>query len=136
MINYLTATAEEGLQNVYTPLSMKAHFIFCLIATALYLVQFYRRGSWHYLLIMFAVDLTFATQLSFCQTSSVVSILALVEIVLLALALLFYVKFTREKKTVKIEPDDEERKAKCNVEKAQRLEQSRPVDNAFEDEDE
>ena len=58
----LLANNATGMQNVYTPLPFKVHFIFCIIATLLYLVQFYRKRSAYYLLIMAAIDLTFVTQ--------------------------------------------------------------------------
>ena len=63
-------SATQGLQNVYTPFPFKMHLGFCIIATILYLIQFYRRGSFHYLVLMAAIDLTFLTQTTICNDGS------------------------------------------------------------------
>lgn len=132
------ATVTEGLQNVYTPLPLKIHFILCIIATVVYLMQFYRRGSWHYLMLMIAFDLTFITQTSLCRSSSAVGILAIAEAAVLAAAIVLYVSFTRAQKAMKaaenaeIDEAEERRKA---AEKAQTAEDKKIVDNAFSDAD-
>jgi thiol:disulfide interchange protein len=134
----ILAAASQGMQNVYTPLSLKAHFIFCIAATAVYLLQFYRRGSWHYLLIMAAVDATFATQTSLCKTSGSIAVLGLVEIVLLIFAAVFYAKYAREQKAAEAAENaeaDEENERRHNAEKIQRAHDKQIVDNAFEDGD-
>ena len=63
MINTITMASDQ-MQNVYTPLPMLPHFVFCLIATIVYFAQYYRRGSLHYLLLLAACDLTFVTQIN------------------------------------------------------------------------
>lgn len=132
------ATVTEGLQNVYTPLPLKIHFILCIIATVVYLMQFYRRGSWHYLMLMIAFDLTFITQTSLCRSSSAVGILAIAEAAVLAAAIVLYVSFTRAQKAMKaaenaeLDKAEERRKA---AEKAQTAEDKKIVDNAFSDAD-
>ena len=69
-----TLAAETAtLQNVYAPLPFKVHMIFCVIATLLYITQFIRKGSYHYLTLMIAIDLTIVTQFT---TKSFVALLA------------------------------------------------------------
>lgn len=141
----ILAQTEQGMQNVYTPLSLKTHFIFCAAATVLYLVLFYRRGSWHYLLTMAAIDLTFATQTSLCQTGSSIKILALIEVILLASSAFFCLRYSKQQKALlKAEnPDGTDEKGKKDekerrnlAEKRQHTEDKKIVDNAFEDGDE
>ena len=50
--------AQEQLQNVYVPLPLKAHVIFCIIATIVYALEIYRKKSPHYVFMMLAVDAT------------------------------------------------------------------------------
>ncbi len=139
MLEIFSSTAEQGMQNVYTPLSLKTHFIFCILATVLYLVQFYRRGSWHYLFIMAAIDLTFATQTSLCQTAHSVTILGFIEIALLICALIFYIMFAKKRKSALAsvnEQLDEENRRQREADKKAQSQDRHLVDNAFEDKDE
>lgn len=138
----ILAEEVQGMQNVYTPLSLRAHFIFCMIATVLYLALFYRRGSWHYLAVMAAVDATFATQTSLCSTSRSIAVLGVIETVLLVLALVLYIRFKKnqpagEKEAAKLKAAqiDEENERRQNVEKLQQAKDSKFVDGAFEDDD-
>lgn len=135
----ILSSAYQGMQNVYTPLSAKAHFVFCLIATVVYLLQFYRRGSWHYLVIMAAVDVTFVTQTSICRTSGAIAVLGAVEFVLLAFAAVLSIRFSRSQKAaaaVQAEEQarlDEEKERRQTAEKLQRSKDKKIVDNAFDD---
>ncbi|WP_295207518.1 hypothetical protein [Ruminococcus sp.] len=89
-----TLAAESAtLQNVYAPLPFKVHFIFCIIATLLYMTQFMRKRSVHYLIIMVAIDLTIVTQ--FCTESIVIAFLFGIEVILLALAGIFSHKYNK-----------------------------------------
>ncbi len=67
--------------------------IFCVIATLLYITQFIRKGSVHYLIIMTAVDLTLVTQ--FCTENIVIAFLFGLEVILLVLAGIFSHKFSK-----------------------------------------
>ena len=82
-----------ALQNVYAPLPLNVHMIFCVIATLLYITQFIRKGSVHYLIIMTAVDLTLVTQ--FCTENIVIAFLFGLEVILLVLAGIFSHKFSK-----------------------------------------
>lgn len=137
-MDYITVLAEEqGLQSVYTPTSLKVHFVFCIIATVLYLTQFYRRGSWHYIAIMAAIDLTFATQIESFQNQKSIAVLGIIEIVLLALAAVLYFFHSKNHRSAVPEEneDDIAAKKKRTAERIQKNLDSRPVDNAFDDED-
>jgi thiol:disulfide interchange protein len=142
MLELLTSAEAQGLQNVYTPLSLKAHFVFCAVATVLYLTLFYRRGSWHYLAVMAAVDATFATQTSLCTTSRSIAVLGIIEIVLLSLALVLYLQFRKnqpaeQKEAAKkqAEQADEDNERRQLAEKIQKAKDKKFVDSAFDDGD-
>lgn len=134
MIQILAKGAQQ-LQNVYTPLPLSAHFVFCLIATLLYLVQFCRKGSYHYLLLMFAVDATICTQ--FWTSPTAISALGLCEVALLAAAAVLSFRYSKAMKKLNAEKlaeqDSEEKKAK-SVQKAESEKDDKLVDNAFDDE--
>lgn len=134
----ILSSVQQGMQNVYTPLSLKVHFIFCLVATVVYLLQFYRRGSWHYLVIMAAIDITFVTQTSICKTSGAIAALGVIEAVLLVFAAVLYFQFSRkQKEAVKAAEaeQDEENERRRLTEKIQRAKDKKIIDNAFDDND-
>lgn len=85
-----------AMQNVYTPLPMNIHLIFCIIATVVYLAQYARKGAVHYLLLMLAVDLTFVTQI--CTTNAVIGFLFAAEVVLLICSGVFSYRFNKKQK--------------------------------------
>ncbi len=128
--------ANQGLQSVYTPFTFKMHLGFCIIATILYLLQYYRKGSWHYIVLMAAIDLTFVTQTSLCQTGSRVAVLGIVEVALLAIAAVLNYRYSKQLKLKNAEANaaadeqDERRKA---AEREQSEKDGKVVDNAFED---
>ena len=129
-------SAEEGMQNIYTPLGATAHLVFCIIATIVYLLQFYRRGSWHYILIMLAVDLTFLTQTPACKGQSGVAVLGILEALVLVGAFIVYLPYGKKLKAEAAAADAETDKANQRQKQAERSEaekDSKPVDNAFED---
>lgn len=131
--------AVQGLQNVYTPLSFKTHFIFCIIATVVYLLQFYRKGSWHYLIIMAAVDLTFTTQFTAFQNSRALILLGAAEAALLICAGIVYYKFNKKQKAeirAREQALDIENEKKRKVQKLQEKLDSDPVNSAFDDSEE
>lgn len=86
-----------AMQNVYTPLPMNIHLIFCIIATIVYLAQYARKGAVHYLLLMVAVDLTFITQI--CTANAVIGCLFAAEVVLLICSGVFSYKFSKKQKS-------------------------------------
>lgn len=130
----LLANNATGMQNVYTPLPFKVHFIFCIIATLLYLVQFYRKRSAYYLLIMAAIDLTFVTQ--YWSGKPVIYALAAAEIVLIAAAVIASVMYNKKVKAENAEEiaqNEKEQEQKKAAEKLAAENDGKIVDNAFED---
>lgn len=97
-MNFLTGITNTGVQNVHAPLPLMAHILFCLIATALYIVQFKRKGLNYYIYLTIAVDLTLATQ--FYTQDYVILALAVAEIILLVMA---FVSQHKNKKKIKAE---------------------------------
>ena len=100
MLTLLNAAA-EGLQNVYTPFTPKQHLAFCIFGTAIYLIQYYRRGGWHNLLLMLGIDLTYLTQTSLCNTSKTIWYLGAAEIVVLTAAFIFSMRYNKQQKAGK-----------------------------------
>lgn len=136
MLEFLVNNVAAGLQNVYTPIPTRVHFIFCLIATLLYLVQFYRRRSAYYLFIMAAIDITFITQ--YWTTRPVIIGLAIAEVVLIVLAVIssiLYNKRIKLENAAAIEARIQEASAQKEAEEAAAKENKKFVDNAFDDED-
>ncbi len=124
------------MQNVYTPLSTGVHLVFCLIATALYLTMYYRRGSLHYLLLMFAIDATIITQ--FWTSSIAITLLGILEICLIGATIYFYVLYSKKLKAenaAKIAARKEAEERAKAAEKADSEEQKQIVENAFDDGD-
>ncbi len=132
MIEILTQTNQ--MQNVYTPLPLSVHFVFCVLATILYLVQFYRKGASYYLILMSAVDLTIITQ--FWTSSVAICALGIAEAVLLIVSAVKAFSYNKQLKMHRSEiiaqQQEEEAKATA-VEKAQREHDKNTVDNAFDD---
>lgn len=102
MIELMTQTP---MQNVYTPLNFTAHLVFCLIATAVYCTQYYRKKSPHYLLLALAVDGTFLTQIN--TDSWFIMALGVLEIVLLAAAAVFAFRASKAKKAELAQKSDD-----------------------------
>lgn len=133
----LEILARNEMQNVYTPLPLNIHFVFCLIATAIYLVQFYRKGAVHYILLMFAVDATFITQ--FWTTHFAISALAVTEAALLIAAAVLSHRYTKALREVIRQQYEEEKKEAIRAKLMQRMkeeEEKEIVDNAFKDDGE
>ena len=129
--------ARNEMQNVYTPLPLNIHFVFCLIATALYLVQFYRKGAWHYILLMFAVDATFITQ--FWTTHFAISALAVTVAALLIGAAVLSHRYSKALRAVCRKQYEEAEKEAIRAKLMQRMkeeEEKEIVDNAFKDDGE
>ena len=122
------------MQNVYTPLSLTAHLIFCFLATALYLAMYYRRGSVHYLLLMAAIDATIITQ--YWTSSAAITALGIAEAILICGAIFFYIKYSKKVKAENAAKEaarkEAEERAKA-AEKADADENAKIVDNAFDD---
>lgn len=89
-------TKQVGMQNVYTPFPFKMHLIFCIIATVVYLAQFARKKSIHYLLIMLAIDATFITQINTSQI--IITCLFVLEVALLVAAGIFSHIYSKQQK--------------------------------------
>ena len=133
MINTLAEQATT-VKSVYTPLSLGPHLVFCFIATLVYLALYYRRGSLHYLLIMFAVDATIITQ--YWTTTAAIVGLGVAEILLLGAAVYFYIIFAKKEraKAKKKEAARKEAEEKAKAAKsAEKDREDRMVDNAFDD---
>ena len=131
MLEILTANSmADNMQNVYTPLPFKMHFIFCILATLLYLFQFYRKRSAYYLIIMVAIDLTFVTQ--YYTSKPVILGLFIAELILLVAAGItshMYNKKVRDENA----QQEKEAEQKKEAEKAFSEENKKIVDNAFDD---
>lgn len=134
MIPIMSHNEETIVQNVYTPLPMSAHLIFCFIATGLYLLQYYRKGSVHYLLLMAAIDATFITQ--FWTSSIARALLGIAEIVLISLTIFYHVKYYKKQKAENAEKiaalKEAEERAKAAEAEAEEAD-SDIVENAFDD---
>lgn len=134
MFQILANQEESIVQNVYTPLPMSVHLIFCFIATGLYLLQYYRKGSIHYLLLMAAIDVTFITQ--FWTSTIARTLLGVTEIVLISLTIFYHVKFYKKQKAENAEKlaarKEAEEKAKA-AEAEARDADNELVENAFDD---
>ena len=142
MIPTILSETAEGLQNIYTPFTAKQHLIFCIFGTAIYLIQYYRRGGWHNLLLMLGIDLTYLTQTSLCNTSDTIWILGVAEIIVLGAAFFFSMKFNKQQKAEQAagltgddggtsEADEERRET---IEKEAAKTDADIVGNAFEEE--
>lgn len=135
MFQLLINNTSSKLQNVYTPLPFRMHFVFCLLATLLYLVQFYRKRSAYYLLIMAAIDLTFITQ--YWTSKPVIWGLGIAEVILLVLAALSAYRYNKKIKAQNAQANAQLEKAlteKKEAEKTFAEENEKIVDNAFDDE--
>lgn len=122
------------MQNVYTPLPLSVHLVFSLIATALYLALYYRKGSLHYLTLMFAIDATFITQ--FWTSSIAITLLGILELILIGTTFFLYFKYSKKLKAENAAKEaarkEAEERAKA-AEKADNAENEKLVDNAFDD---
>ena len=96
MISLAEIFAQTPMQNVYTPLPFTAHLIFCLVASAVYCTQYYRKKAPHYLLLALAVDGTFLTQIN--TDSWFITSLGVIEVGLLVAAAVFAFRLSKEKK--------------------------------------
>ena len=88
--------ATDQMQNVYVPLPFSWHLGFCIIATVVYALEIYRKGSIHYLFMMLAVDATIMMQ--FFNNSTAVVILAVIEVLLLGSAIALGIIGSKKKK--------------------------------------
>lgn len=78
------------MQNVYAPLPLAAHLVFCVLATLLYAILFNRRGKKHYLILIIAIDLTLMTQ--FWTDKMVIFALGASEAILVIMAIVMTIK--------------------------------------------
>ena len=97
----ILAEAATGLQNIYTPFTPKQHLFFCIFGTAIYLIQYYRNGGVHNLMLMLGIDLTYLTQTSLCNTGDRIGYLGVAELIILALAGFFSYKYNKAQKAKK-----------------------------------
>lgn len=74
MIEILAKT-NSTLKNLCT-LPMGMHLTFCIIATIVYIIQYARKKSLHYILMLIAFDLTFITQIYVSQPLLIVLAIA------------------------------------------------------------
>ncbi len=92
----ILADESATLQNVYAPLPLGIHVVFCIIATAVYAALFARRKTYNYLCLMAAVDLTLMTQ--FFTDDPVIAALFIIEVGLLAASAIYSFRASRKKK--------------------------------------
>lgn len=134
MLELLINNTTNNLQNVYTPLPFKIHFAFCIIATLIYLLQYYRKRSLYYIFIMFAIDLTFVTQ--YYTSKAAIIALFIAEVVLIALAVVFSYKYNKKIKAENAAENAEKEKEnaqKKEAEKAFSENEKKVIGNAFDD---
>ncbi|MBR1864175.1 MAG: hypothetical protein IJ806_08835 [Ruminococcus sp.] len=98
----LFSAGSNMMQNVCTPLPFKMHVGFCILASVVYLIQFYRKGSWHYVMLMFAADATFATQIY--TEDWFIGVLFVVEAMLLIAAGILAHRYNKKNKPPKAAP--------------------------------
>lgn len=99
MTTEITAMAQKMIiENVYAPLPLGLHLLFCAFATLLYLILFFRRKHKRYFYTMLAIDLTLLTQLG--DNSFSILVIAVAEVVLLMMILVDYIKTTVEEKRI------------------------------------
>ncbi len=136
MLELLVNNTANNIQNVYTPLPFKMHFIFCIIATLLYLVQYYRKRSLYYLFIMAAIDLTFITQ--YYTSKPVIIALFIAEIVLITLAFIFAHRYNKKAKNENAAQAEKAKELADKKEAEKEFSQNEKafVDNAFDDSEE
>lgn len=86
------------IENVYAPLPFGFHLGFCILATIVYGISFARKKQKRYFYLLLAIDVTLLTQLG----DNVYSILIIViaEVVLIMMAIVDYVKFRVEQKSL------------------------------------
>lgn len=117
MIEILTKT-DSTMQNIYTALPTGMHLGFCVIATLVYGLQFIRKKSPHYILLLIACDLTFITQIY--VSYRLLTVLAVLEVgLLIASAVISFINNKKE--------NEAENGSKKNSES------DSAVDNAFDD---
>lgn len=100
--------AIDRMQNVYVPLPLKHHLIFCIIATIVYILEIYRKRSPHYLFVLLAVDATLLMHVF--PGPAMVIVLAVLEVLLLGTALALSIIDSKKKKAAlaaKQEKDEE-----------------------------
>lgn len=76
-------TNQNGLQNVYTPLPLEIHMVFCIFATIVLLIQFFRKRRICYLLVTLAIDATLITHFAI-EKKGVILALEIIELALVA----------------------------------------------------
>lgn len=89
------------IDNIFAPFSLTFHAIFCIFATILYSVQFYRKSYKHYFYLILAIDLTILTQ--FYTEKFFITCLGIAEIILLIMIFISMFKVSRRNKKLEIE---------------------------------
>lgn len=83
-------------QNIYAPFDLSFHLFFCIAATLIYAVQFFRKGYPHYILMIIAIDITLVAQ--FTASEKHIIILGIVEILLLAVIFILMARISLKRK--------------------------------------
>lgn len=96
ILDMISVLSNNNIQNVHAPLPLVAHILFCVIATALYIVQYQRKKINYYIYLLIAVDLTLMTQF-FTQDYVIVAI-AVAEIILLVMAFVSQWNYKKQQK--------------------------------------
>lgn len=95
-MDMISILASNNIQNVHAPLPLVAHILFCVIATALYIVQYQRKKINYYIYLLIAVDLTLMTQ--FFTQDYVILAIAVAEIILLVMAFVSQWNYKKQQK--------------------------------------
>lgn len=128
---------QNTVQNVYTPLPFTTHFIFCMLATFLYAVQFGRKRKPYYLVILVAIDLTMITQ--YTSSETVITVLGIAEALLLIGAFVLSRLDARKQKAreaAEVHEEEERRKVQEQAEQTEQKHlQDEFIDEAFRDDE-
>ena len=131
------------MQNIYAPLPLSAHLVFCVLSTLLYAVLFNRRGKKHYLILMIAIDLTLMTQ--FWTDKMVIFALGIAEAILIIMTIVLTVKENKEEKEAEeirlakeriVRREQEEKKKSEKLFINEEYIDKNFVDNAFDEDEE
>lgn len=114
--------------NIYAPFSLGFHVFFCIVATLFYVCMYNIKGYKHYIYLIFAIDLTLASQ--FFPYSKVMIALGIVELILLTLIFISMGKISMKNKK-----EEKERKRIKDSLMFKSDAKKKAVDDAFQDDD-
>lgn len=141
----LFAAEAETLQNVYTPFPLAVHIVLALAAVVVFFIQYYRKGGFHYVLMIVATAETLITQLpGFSSNKPLILALEISEVVLCSLVIITLVlgyvrKKSKARKLNAEQREQENEQKKVDYEEylkradTEQQKDKNPVDNAFKE---